>query len=101
MILIFWTAATEEEAERLVKELLALRYVACASIFPQVRSFYLWEGSLQKSRESKVLLKTKEEYFTKVADFLQKNSHYDVPEVVALQPERVSPAYQKWLKESL
>ena len=46
-----------------------------------------------------MILKTKEENFDKIEGFLKENSGYDVPEIVAVKPEKVNQPYLDWIEK--
>ncbi len=87
-------AAGEALAERLVRERLA----ACVQILPQMTSVYFWEGKIEKDAEHLLLIKTSEDMFEGVREFLEKNHPYTTPEIVAIEPQKVAEPYREWLE---
>jgi len=65
---------------------------------PQMKSFYFWEGEIQADAEHLLLIKTLDEKFDKLKDFIETNHSYSVPEIVALSAEKISEGYLSWLK---
>lgn len=98
MIYIFWTAPDENEAERIIKGLIQKKWVACANIFPAIRSFFWWNGEVQDVVEVKVVLKTQTIFFDPIASYIQEEGSYDVPEVSMVLIDQVHPQYLKWLE---
>jgi uncharacterized protein involved in tolerance to divalent cations len=54
---IFVTAASDDEARSLATALLRDKLVACVNLVPGVESFYEWEGRLETSHETMMLIK--------------------------------------------
>lgn len=101
MIYIVWACANLEEGKKISRALLEKRYIACASFLPAVESIYRWEGKIEESKEVKVLLKTKIEFFNEIKDYILKHGSYQVPEISAISVEIANPTYLNWLEEEL
>lgn len=68
-------------------------------ILPKMTSVYFWEGKIQTEPEHLLLIKTLEEKFDELSDFIRANHSYEVPEIVAIDPEKVSDDYLKWMRD--
>ena len=101
MLVVHTTTPTSEEAERLAHAIVEAKLAACVQILPKMTSVYVWEGMVQTEPEHLLLIKTLEEKFDALADFIRKNHSYDVPEIVALEAEKVSDSYLSWLTDYL
>ena len=99
MIVVLTTTPNIEEAESLARKILKAKLAACVQVLPQMKSFYFWEGEIQNDAEHLLLIKTLEEKFDELKDFIQKNHSYEVPEVVALNAIDVSENYLKWMTD--
>ncbi len=100
MIQIQWTAQNLKEAKQVVRSLIEKKWVACANLIPVV-SIYTWEGSLEEGNEIKVFLKTKDEYFCRIRDYIIDEGAYEVPEVSKFLIADANPMYIDWLSDSL
>ncbi len=100
-LLIFWTAANSEEAKKIARELVAKKWVACASIIPEVISLFSWKGKGEEAIEAKVMFKTKKNYFPQILEYIQKHCSYEVPEVLQIAIRDGNPSYLKWMDELL
>ncbi len=98
--LVLTTFASPEDAEKIVRLLVSEKLAACGTIFPGVRSIYLWEGKIADSQEASVLLKTTVEQFPALEKRLQALHPYETPEIIALDPAAVSDAYATWVRGS-
>ena len=98
MILIISTIHKKENAVKIGQGLLKERLIACYNLFP-VESAYWWKGKLLEENETLVLLKTRASNFEKVERYIKDNSGYEVPEVIAVAPEKVNLSYLKWVDE--
>lgn len=101
MLIVFTTFSKIEEADGLAEKLVEAKLAACVQILPPMTSVYVWEGKVQKESEHLLLIKTLPEKFDEVEKFITQHHSYDVPEIAAVDAANVSPAYRKWLGDSL
>jgi periplasmic divalent cation tolerance protein len=96
--LVVTTAPDQETAERIVRQLVAERLVACGNLIGGVTSIYRWEGAVETTPELLVLLKTRSglvpDLFRRVAEL----HPYQVPELLLL-PAAASSAYSRWVRD--
>lgn len=88
------TLPDREAAGRIADQLVDERLAACVQILPGLLSVYRWEGAVQKTDESLLLVKT-----TRPADCqarLAELHPYAVPEILVLPVESALPAYLDW-----
>lgn len=100
-LIVISTAPDRATAQELALQLIETRGAACVQIIDGVFSFYRWKGELQQDREVLLLIKTASSRYQAVAEALAASHPYEVPEIVAIAAEHVSPAYARWLSESL
>ena len=94
--LVLVTTSGMEEARRIAKALLEPRLAACVNIVPGVESHYWWQGKLEQGNEVLLLIKTSAEQFEAVSAAVRAAHSYECPEIVALDPRAVAPAYRAW-----
>lgn len=99
MIIVLTTAPNIEEAESLAAKIVESKLAGCVQVMPQMTSFYFWEGKIQKDAEHLLLIKTLSEEFEELESFIKSNHSYTVPEIVAIDIEKISDDYLKWLKD--
>jgi periplasmic divalent cation tolerance protein len=98
MIVVLTTTPHTEEAQRLAREIVDARLAACVQILPQITSVYFWEGKVHTEPEHLLLIKTLEEKFDELSEFIRAKHSYDVPEIVAIAAEKVSHDYLMWMR---
>lgn len=97
LLLALTTIGSREEAESIARALLDERLVACANLLPGCRSLYLWQGALEEADETLVLFKTTRNRYRAFEERLRALHPYELPEIVALSPDAVLPAYAAWV----
>jgi periplasmic divalent cation tolerance protein len=97
LLLALTTIGSREEAESIARTLLDERLVACANLLPGCRSLYLWQGALEEADETLVLFKTTRNRYRAFEERLRALHPYELPEIVALSPDAVLPAYAAWV----
>ena len=101
MLVIFTTTPDIWEAESLAEKIVSEKLAACVQILPQMTSYYFWEGEVQKEGEHLLLIKTVRDNYDALEKFILENHSYEVPEIVAVDAERISVSYYAWMKEYL
>jgi periplasmic divalent cation tolerance protein len=99
--IVLSTAANPEEAERLARTLVEERLAACASLVPNVRSIYRWQGKVEDSTETMLLIKTCVEQLAALEARLHALHSYETPEFLVLGVDAGSAGYLDWLMASL
>lgn len=100
LIEIWISCPSQEVAGKLGGELVEKRLVACANIFDAVRSIYRWQDKIEHETEVALVLKTRDAYFEKVAEFVNASHPYDIPAIVAVPIVHVNKPYADWLIDS-
>ncbi|MEQ1764695.1 MAG: divalent-cation tolerance protein CutA [Pyrinomonadaceae bacterium] len=101
MLIVLTTTSTTVEAESLANGLVESRLVACVQILPKMTSVYAWEGKIERESEHLLLIKTLPEKYEAVEKYILDHHSYDIPEIVAIDAEKVSAGYLKWLTDYL
>ncbi len=96
MILILSTFSNKEEAHKIGKKLLNEKFIACYNLTPG-ESAYWWKNKIEEANEVLMIIKTKKS-FEEVEKFILEHQSYDVPEIVAIEPSKVTEKYLKWIK---
>jgi periplasmic divalent cation tolerance protein len=90
---IFITAESKEEAEKLSRGLVELKLAFCVSFIPKIRSTYYWEGKIHVDEEFLLIVKTRKDRYDDLEGWVKNNHSYAVPEIIALPIEHGLPAY--------
>jgi periplasmic divalent cation tolerance protein len=101
MLVVLTTVPTSDEAERLARLIVEEKLAACVQILPTMTSVYFWEGKVHTESEHLLLIKTLDEKFDALSDFIRQHHSYEVPEIVAIDAEKVSEDYLNWVAENL
>jgi len=99
--IVFTTAADPDEAARLARTLVEERLAACATLIPAVQSIYHWQGQVESSTETLLLLKTGPEQIAALEARLHELHSYQTPEFLVLAVESASHPYLEWLHQAL
>ncbi|HEY1805314.1 MAG TPA: divalent-cation tolerance protein CutA [Terracidiphilus sp.] len=99
--IVMTTMVSPEEATRLGRTLVEERLAACATLLPPVHSIYRWQGTIESSAETLLLLKTATDQLPALEARLQQLHSYQTPEFLVLEIEAGSRAYLEWLRASL
>lgn len=95
--IVLTTAGSDEEAERIARELVERRLAACVNVVPGVVSIYRWNDAVQRDSERLLVVKTSAARFAAVRDAILELHSYEVPEVVMVPISGGSAAYLAWL----
>ncbi len=98
MIIVMTTVSTASDGETLAEAIVTAKLAACVQILPPMTSVYVWEGKVQKEFEHLLLIKTLPEKWDDLVAFITANHSYDVPEIIAIDAEKISGPYLDWLK---
>lgn len=101
-IVVYITAGSAEEAEKLSRGLVEAKLAFCVNAVPSVTSTYYWDGKLCVDPETLLIAKTRTEKFDALEKWVRENHSYDVPEIIAIPIVKGSQPYLKsidgWVK---
>ena len=100
-IVIFITALNRKEAEKIANALLAKKLAACANILDRVHSLFWWQGKIDSSNETLLIVKTESALLSEIIHRVKELHSYDVPEIIALPIISGSQEYLSWISESV
>jgi periplasmic divalent cation tolerance protein len=100
-LIVFITAPSVEDAERIGGVLVEERLAACVNVLGGVRSIYRWEGAIERDDEVLMIVKTEDAAFDRLQARVLELHPYDVPEIVGLQPQHISDGYRRFLEENV
>jgi periplasmic divalent cation tolerance protein len=85
-------------ARRLARVLVEGRFAACVSLLPGLVSVYRWRGAVETARETLLVVKTTARRLPACLAALADAHPYEVPEALALAPDRALAAYAAWVR---
>ena len=100
-IMVFMTAASVDEANRLADTLVDQRLAACVQIMQEMNSVFRWQGKVETQREVLLIVKTLNSKFPEIEREVVKLHSYETPEIVAIPLSAGSGPYLEWLKASV
>ena len=98
-VVVFVTAATAEEAERLGRIIVESRLAACANVLDGIRSIFRWENKINVENECLMLIKTTLEQYPELEAVIRRHHSYTIPEIIALPVIAGSAPYLEWVRE--
>jgi len=100
-LLVLTTCASAKEAADLSAALVERRLAACVSALTGVVSTYRWQSQVQHDEEVLVVVKTTQARYEAIERFIQKQTSYELPEILAVPVHSGSSEYLKWLTASV
>ena len=100
-IVVFITTATAEEAQLISRMLLEQRKAACVNIVPKVDSLFWWQGELNSTQESLVIIKTKASLLPEIINQVRAAHSYEVPEIIAMPIIGGNEEYLNWIDDEV
>ena len=99
--LILCTFPDADQARTIGATLVGEQLAACVNLIPGVESIYRWQGAVEASAEVLAIFKTTAPAYPAFEARLRALHPYEVPEIIALEPDQVSPAYARWMLDSV
>ena len=89
-ICVFITTPSEEEAEKITRELMDEDLIISGKITPSIRSIYRWQDQIEDKPETLVILNTRLMHIPQIVERVVVLHSYDVPGIIAL-PTHLTP----------
>ena len=99
ILVIIATESCKTNAVRMAKLLIKEKIAACVSI-KQIFSVYEWDDDIQETKEFEITIKSKLEFKDCLIDFVNKNSTYDVPQII-YKKHHAEMKYYEWLNKNI
>ncbi len=93
------TESSNANALQMAKVLIQNKLAACVSI-KQIFSIYEWDDHIEETKEFEITIKSKLELKDCLIDFLNKNSTYDVPQII-YKKYHAEMKYYDWLNKTI
>ena len=97
--IFYTTCGSGKQSQKLAKAMLSDKMIVCVNVVKNVESYYRDGGSIKKSNESILLIKT---FHTKkkIEDLIKKNHPYETPFLVQLETKKVNSEYILWARKN-
>jgi periplasmic divalent cation tolerance protein len=99
--MVYVSASSKVEAERIAQVLLDERLVACVNIVGSVSSLFHWDGKMESAEECLLIMKSRGDLFETLEVRVRALHSYDVPEVIAVPIVLGSRKYFEWMDSVL
>ena len=99
VLVMITTESSKKNALRMAKLLIQNKLAACVSI-KQIFSIYKWNNDIQETKEFEITIKSKQEFKDYLIEFLNKNSSYDVPQII-YKKYHVELKYYDWINKTI
>ena len=99
VLVMITTESSNANALRMAKLLIQNKLAACVSI-KQIFSIYKWDDDIEENKEFEIIIKTKLEFKNNLIEFLNKNSTYDVPQII-YKKYNVELKYYDWINNTI
>lgn len=97
--IVFMTASSREEAEKIATRIVEKRLAACVNIVADIKSVYWWEGKICNDREVLCIAKTTAALFDELAAEVKSLHSYEVPEIIFVPIQQGSKDYMAWIEQ--
>ena len=97
--IVFMTASSNEEADKIASTLVENKLVACVNIVSKIVSVYWWEGKICKDSEVLLIAKTTAALFDSVVQAVTSIHSYKVPEIIFTPISKGLPDYLNWVSD--
>lgn len=95
--IVLTTVGDKPVAEKLASQLVERRLAACVNVVGPVQSVYRWQGSIERSQEYLLIIKTGAEQASRLHSAFKELHPYELPEHVEVSVEGGSEAYLAWV----
>ena len=99
VLVMITTESSKENALRIAKLLIQKKLAACVSI-KQIFSIYNWNNDIEETNEFEITIKSKLDFKDCLIEFLNKNSTYDVPQII-YKNYNADMKYYDWLNKTI
>ena len=93
------TESSRTNAMRMAKLLIQSKLAACVSI-KQIFSIYEWDDDIEETKEYEITIKSKLKFKDLLIDLVNKNSTYDVPQII-YKKYYSEMKYYDWINETI
>lgn len=100
-IIIFVTASSKKEAQKIAAGLIKQKLAACVNIIDKINSVFFWDSKVNQAKEVLLMIKSKKEKLPKIIKLVKSLHSYKVPEIIALPIIAGDKPYLRWIDASV
>jgi periplasmic divalent cation tolerance protein len=100
-LLVMCTCPDDTIAAEIATALIEQNLAACVNRIPGVKSWYRWQGHIEKNEEVLLLIKTTGSRLTELEAMVHRLHPHEVPEFIALPIAAGSAAFLQWIRDSV
>ena len=99
-ILVYASFSKKKEAEAVAEHLIEEKRIVCANI-KKHKAVYVWKGRTYKEKEFSILLKTREDKWEEIKEYILKKHSYETPIILKFHIDDANDSFKKWADENL
>jgi periplasmic divalent cation tolerance protein len=96
---VFVTAGSTQEGEKIARTLVDERLAACVNIVSPIHSIYRWQDQVQEDQEVLLVAKTSSATLEQLMTRVKQLHSYQVPEIIAVPIVAGAESYLQWIDE--
>jgi len=85
--------------EKIGRDLVEKRLVACAQILGPIRSIYRWKGVVEDADEWFLIMKSKASLYPRIEEEIRREHPYELPEITVTSIEGGLAGYIDWIMD--
>jgi periplasmic divalent cation tolerance protein len=97
IIQIITTSNDRGLMEKIGRDLVQKRLVACAQISGPIQSIYQWKGAIEDTQEWFLFMKSKDSLYPAIETEIRQQHSYEVPEIIVTAIEKGLTGYLDWV----
>jgi periplasmic divalent cation tolerance protein len=98
-LLAYVVTKNRKEALILGRHLVNQKITACVNIIPKMTSIYRWQGKVESSNESVLIVKSNQKRRSDILKEVKRLHSYSVPCILFIEISGGNPDYLSWLDE--
>ncbi len=98
-VVVYTTWPDADSATAAAEALVGQGLAACANILPAMTSVFIWEGALQRERETAMILKTRRGLADRLVAETRRHHPYDTPAILVLEVAGGYRPFLAWIQQ--
>jgi len=99
--ILYITCKNNKEAKQIAKSLVKKKLIACANMFPNISSIYMWKKEIYSSSETVLVAKTIKSKIKNIIRLVKKNHSYECPCIVFADIKNGNKDFLNWITKSV